>query len=1120
MKLATRLLGVWLLAWATAGAVEYFVAVEGSDQADGLSPAAAFATIQRGLDVLQPGDTLTILPGEYEQNASREDLGSADAVTTIRAAIPGTVLLRGDVAAPEFGKVPGTLFTWQAPFDRDVQAVNELDTLTILLPVGSAAELDYQPGRFFYDKAAGVLKISASDLQPPDTHRYRVAVTNAHGLYLERPVQVVIDGLAVTGFNRASGGSNYPGYSARWGILLGSPTKSVIRNCTAFLNGGGIGLHNRGEGSGGSLIDGCVSYANYCRENNGGNILGYTPSGDIIRNSYSFRTRLNGIRLYGGHHDGNHHIGNLAWGSGWSDINTKATKGRMERSVAIGAGSVLETDHSLIGGTNSYHFGKGTPPDTIRLAEEENLDPDAEFADPVNLDFRLQSTSRFRNAAPDGSDCGPYPYTGTIFYVRPDGDDGADGLSLASAWRTLRRAEASLSAGDTLYLSGGVYSGGLQLRLPAATDGGIISLRGRGTDDVLIEGPVILEGGAGFSLGRLHFADTITVAQCAELRSRNVFFSGKTVGLQLDQVGRAFIRHSVFARAADAGMTVVHVPSLFVSGVLFNTGEAPAIVFDEPVWSGEGMFYSNYNSFGSENSVWAVADGTLSLEDVRQLGSERQSRVQPAEIIDESGIVRIGNPLDFADGPLGFGIGYYRETQFLEGKAELVMGPIVHSTSATSTNIEWWSAEPMVFELAWGTTPELGESIRFEGDGFNTQSITGLQPGTTYYFRLRTATKQLVHPDAAVPSADVHVLAGTSDGQERYVADFSGSDAQLFTVTTPAQPAAPRILYVATDGSDSNNGLSRETPLRTINRAAELVRPGDTVLIAGGHYPETVRARVTGTKEAPIRFTALPGERVVIDGSDRSLTGNLIVDGKEYLEFDYLWMIQSGGTAIRVNRGGHHQFTRCFFDGRGRGNAPMGLKFVAAEHVEIRNCVINNFFSAFHVTHCPDFTVEHCVFTRNWIYIASVYNGENENFIFRKNIVTDNQPDKRNVHFFEICFASSMVMNENCYYVRPRDGDRPVFFIIDQPGDSPHARNRMEQVSLQQFDDQYGDSHSIFANPGFPVWANVDTTKTTRSGDPVFPADTVPRGDLNFSDFFTTNPILIERDIGLQPQVF
>ncbi len=43
-------------------------------------------------------------------------------------------------------------------------------------------------------------------------------------------------------------------------------------------------------------------------------------------------------------------------------------------------------------------------------------------------------------------------------------------------------------------------------------------------------------------------------------------------------------------------------------------------------------------------------------------------------------------------------------------------------------------------------------------------------------------------------------------------------------------------LHVATDGDDFKDG-SAGCPLRTINRAAELARPGDTVLVHARRVP-------------------------------------------------------------------------------------------------------------------------------------------------------------------------------------------------------------------------------------------------------------------------------------------
>lgn len=81
----------------------------------------------------------------------------------------------------------------------------------------------------------------------------------------------------------------------------------------------------------------------------------------------------------------------------------------------------------------------------------------------------------------------------------------------------------------------------------------------------------------------------------------------------------------------------------------------------------------------------------------------------------------------------------------------------------------------------------------------------------------------------------------------------------------------PRVLlstyFVSTTGSDWAAGTLR-APFRTIQHAANLVRPGDTVLIRGGTYHETVTPARSGTPGAPITFAAYNGENVTIDGAD------------------------------------------------------------------------------------------------------------------------------------------------------------------------------------------------------------------------------------------------------------
>lgn len=66
----------------------------------------------------------------------------------------------------------------------------------------------------------------------------------------------------------------------------------------------------------------------------------------------------------------------------------------------------------------------------------------------------------------------------------------------------------------------------------------------------------------------------------------------------------------------------------------------------------------------------------------------------------------------------------------------------------------------------------------------------------------------------------------------------------------------PKQYFVSTRGNDRNDGRSLGKAFRTINKAASLVKPGDTVYVQGGTYKETIRLRQPGTDLHPIKFVA------------------------------------------------------------------------------------------------------------------------------------------------------------------------------------------------------------------------------------------------------------------------
>jgi hypothetical protein len=79
--------------------------------------------------------------------------------------------------------------------------------------------------------------------------------------------------------------------------------------------------------------------------------------------------------------------------------------------------------------------------------------------------------------------------------------------------------------------------------------------------------------------------------------------------------------------------------------------------------------------------------------------------------------------------------------------------------------------------------------------------------------------------------------------------------------------ACDRAYFVAPTGSDNNIG-TLDSPFKTVQKCANVVKPGETCFLREGVYRETVRPAVSGTDEAPITFAAYKNEKVTISGTE------------------------------------------------------------------------------------------------------------------------------------------------------------------------------------------------------------------------------------------------------------
>ncbi|MDO8432698.1 MAG: right-handed parallel beta-helix repeat-containing protein [Candidatus Binatus sp.] len=83
---------------------------------------------------------------------------------------------------------------------------------------------------------------------------------------------------------------------------------------------------------------------------------------------------------------------------------------------------------------------------------------------------------------------------------------------------------------------------------------------------------------------------------------------------------------------------------------------------------------------------------------------------------------------------------------------------------------------------------------------------------------------------------------------------------------TPTATAVGTTFYVSPSGSDSNSGLSRTAPWRTIQHAASSLPPGDVAIVMAGTYAERVLVSRSENAGAPITLQADSGAKVITRG--------------------------------------------------------------------------------------------------------------------------------------------------------------------------------------------------------------------------------------------------------------
>ncbi len=1080
-------------------AAEYYLGVNGDDANPGTSEERPLATLAQVGKILQPGDTVILLPGEYHQELYLSFPGHKDQPTTFKAKIRGSVHLRGDQPAPTFAPVPDRPDVYYCQVEKMPEYVLERDSLKKYQKVPAISEVSYTPGSSFLDYENSTVYIRCYDSQAPDTHQVTFSYLRGDAFRFnnqensEGVQNLHFDGLLFSGYNSAEpmvGASSTYG-----GIYISWPRNCSIRHCSAYLNGSGIVLARPID----TLIEDCVLFANSTEFNgSGGNLICYGPAERTHqRRIITFASEMAGQRFYGGIFDDCWIEDCIAFDNGYGDIWIKypSDSSGVRRCYASRAiHSRINMNCIFTSGDEGY-FGQAQG--SISRAREKKFDENYEFADPSSLDFRLQGDSRFRGK--DGQpDLGLGPYDERILYVSNKGDDQNDGNSLRTPLKSLAAAAARLQEGATLYLAPGDYQEDLLL-----TGKKQLIVRGRGDWPVVLAGKVIMQDCAEVTLENLNVLGGLQ-ADCQALQLRKcAFLAALTLPADAD------VRHCAFVGAVQTG------PGAFLRANIFAAG-----LTGTPQFSGSNSFAgavptSEVNSFTAVPRFSAPEKGVFTLLNYNAFS---------------------GRSAD------GFPVGPYR---YIRAAVPAKMSAQLGSVSASTANFMFSGNATPWANLTYGRDESCSDGkVTGGGEPYFSISLTGLEPGTRYYYKVSgsfDAEKRLTNAPE-IPQSTFAVPLG----------DF----------TTPVVDQ-PKTWYVASNGSNQNSGLSVEQPLAEIGYATFRATAGDTILVQGGTYRENVRVMSTGDEGKKLTIAGVFGQRVIIDGCN-SLSRGFLLRNKKNIAVDYFHITGNFGNCSLGAAGGivayncpDLQISRIFYDNRvGKGQYIINAH--KCPNLLMENCIGHTSFSGFYFAACENLEVRNNVFIRNKVSHGRVGTTMTAPAHVHHNVFAGHVLQKVQNAAFSINEVTTLREDNNCFLYRVGRKEKPIFGVSrenDQVLPESHYNDIMTTEwkrqgrfarDIRTYDDFcqrfQRQPTAIFADPKMKAlpyfyrfkdiedWhENYILGKASEEQKELFRKASREEGNIqadgtpaavDFTDYLATDPEILRRGIGLQPERF
>ena len=176
-----------------------------------------------------------------------------------------------------------------------------------------------------------------------------------------------------------------------------------------------------------------------------------------------------------------------------------------------------------------------------------------------------------------------------------------------------------------------------------------------------------------------------------------------------------------------------------------------------------------------------------------------------------------------------------------------------------------------------------------------------------------------------------------------------GYGATPYALLSPA--SGSRVWYVSPSGNDAATG-DASSPLKTVNRAAQLAKAGDVVTIRAGTYNEGVSVKNSGTVTQPIVFQAEQRGTVVLSGGhytfqsadwsgDQQTTGEFYITlrGLIFRRYNDPQSTDDAAAAIRASKG--WKIEDCLLDEPGRVGIEIRYDDVVITRTTIQRAYID-----------------------------------------------------------------------------------------------------------------------------------------------------------------------------------